>query len=67
MRNSYGVNVSRVLRGGIRLFSLDRRLQRTANGEVDRFEDMLTYWRSKDGPFGNTPPSNWRTLLERLS
>ena len=52
---------------GIRLLSLDRRLQRTANGEVDRFEDMLTYWRSKEGPFGNTPPSNWRTLLERLS
>lgn len=52
---------------GIRLLSLDRRLQRTASGEVDRFPDMLTYWRSKTGPYGELPPSNWRTLLDRLA
>lgn len=52
---------------GIRLLSLDRRLQRTASGEVDRFPDMLAYWRSKDGPFGNLNPSNWRSLLDRVS
>lgn len=51
---------------GIRLFSLDRRLQRTASGEVDRFPDMLAFWRSKSGPFGNMPPGNWRSLLDRL-
>lgn len=52
---------------GIRLFSLDRRLQRGATGEVDRFPDMLAYWRSKGGPFGNMPVANWRNLLERLA
>lgn len=52
---------------GIRLFSLDRRIQRTASGEVDRFPDMLAYWRSKNGPYGNTPPANWRNLLDRLA
>ena len=51
---------------GIRLFSLDRRLQRTASGEVDRFPDMLTFWRSKNGPYGNMPVGNWRSLLDRL-
>lgn len=52
---------------GIRLLSMDRRLQRTASGEVDRFPDMLAFWRSKNGPFGNMPPANWRNLLERLN
>ena len=51
---------------GIRFMSLDRKLQRTPSGEVDRFPDMLAYWKSKDGPFGASPPSSWKTLLERL-
>lgn len=51
---------------GIRFMSLDRKLQRTAAGEVDRFPEMLAYWKSKDGPFGNAQPSSWKTLLERL-
>lgn len=50
----------------IRLLSLDRRIQRTPTGEVDRFPDMVTYWKSREGPFGQTPPGNWRALLERL-
>ena len=52
---------------GIRLLSLDRRLQSTPAGEVDRFPDMLSYWRSKDGPYGNMQPNSWRNLLDRLS
>jgi intracellular multiplication protein IcmJ len=51
---------------GIRLLSLDRRLQRTSAGEVDRFPDMLAYWRSREGPFGNTPPKDWPNLLSKL-
>lgn len=51
---------------GVRLLSLDRRLQRTSAGEVDRFADMVAYWRSKEGPFGKMPANNWRSLLERL-
>ena len=52
---------------GLRLFSLDRRMQRTANGEVDRFPDMLAYWRSKNGPFGTMPPQNWSELASKLA
>ena len=51
---------------GIRLLSLDRRLQRTPVGEVDRFPDLLTYWKSKEGPFGKNQPTEWRTKLEKL-
>jgi len=51
---------------GLRLFSLDRRMQRTAAGEVDRFPDMLAYWRSREGPFGKSAPSSWPDLLNRL-
>lgn len=51
---------------GVRFFSLDRRVQRTAQGEVDRFPDMLAYWKSKDGPFGDLPPTQWLALAEKL-
>lgn len=52
---------------GIRFLSMDRKLQRTPSGEVDRFPDMLAFWKSKDGPFGAAPPSNWKTLFDRLA
>lgn len=51
---------------GIRLLSLDRRLQRTPDGEVDRFPDMLAYWRSKAGPFKDAPPAAWEKEAVRL-
>jgi len=50
----------------IRLLSLDRRMQRSQSGEVDRFPDMIAYWKSREGPFGQSPPGTWRSLLERL-
>jgi intracellular multiplication protein IcmJ len=50
---------------GIRLFSLDRKLQRTSEGELDRFPDMLAYWRSKGGPFANASPADWEHLAEQ--
>jgi intracellular multiplication protein IcmJ len=52
---------------GLRLLSLDRRLQRSSAGEVDRFPDMLAYWRSREGPFGNSPPKDWPNLLAKLA
>lgn len=50
----------------IRLLSLDRRMQRTQTGEVDRFPDMLAFWKSREGPFGRQPPSGWRALLDQF-
>lgn len=51
---------------GIRFLSLDRRIQRTPTGEVDRFPDMIAYWKSKEGPFGEVPLNQWTSLAERL-
>jgi intracellular multiplication protein IcmJ len=50
---------------GVRLLSLDRRMQRTRSGEVDRFPEMLAHWKSAEGPFASLPPSTWAALAEK--
>lgn len=48
---------------GIRLLPLDRRVVRIDDLEYNQFPQMLAFWRSKDGPFGN-----WRaTGLPRIA
>ncbi|MBE2192047.1 MAG: HNH endonuclease [Alphaproteobacteria bacterium] len=47
---------------GVRLMPLDRRLIREADLEFNQFPQILAYWRSKDGPFGNRAPTLWFNL-----
>lgn len=47
---------------GIRLMPLDRRLIREADLEFNQFPQILAYWRSKDGPFGERSPTLWLNI-----
>lgn len=49
---------------GIRLLPLDRRLIRETDLEFNQFPQILAYWRSKDGPFGNRAPTLWTNLYK---
>ena len=44
---------------GIRLFPLDRRTVKEGDLEFNQFPQILAYWRSKEGPFGQMTPNNW--------
>jgi len=52
---------------GIRLLPLDRRIIRDGDMEFNQFPQILAYWRSKDGPFGNLMPAGWMQLFEQVS
>lgn len=49
---------------GIRLLPLDRRIITEGDLEFNQFPQMLAYWRSKDGPFGNMMPTSWSNMFE---
>ncbi len=49
---------------GVRLMPLDRRLIREADLEFNQFPQILAYWRSKDGPFGDRAPTLWTNLFK---
>jgi len=49
---------------GIRLFPLDRRTVKEGDLEFNQFPQILAFWRSKDGPFGQMMPNGW---LDRYS
>ena len=44
---------------GFRILPLDRRIIREGELEFNQFPQVLAYWRSKDGPFGEQPPRQW--------
>jgi intracellular multiplication protein IcmJ len=44
---------------GFRILPLDRRIIKEGDLEFNQFPQVLAYWRSKDGPFGETPPRRW--------
>ena len=52
---------------GIRFLPLDRYLvtQRTGK-DVNVFPQMLSYWKSPEGPFGRTPVSEWTALFNEV-
>ncbi len=41
---------------GFRILPLDRRIIKEGDLEFNQFPQILAYWRSKDGPFGDMPP-----------
>ena len=51
---------------GVRLFPLDRRNITEGDLKFNQFPQILAYWRSKDGPFGNNPPSGWKMLYAKM-
>lgn len=44
---------------GFRILPLDRRIIKEGDLEFNQFPQILAYWRSKDGPFGELPPRKW--------
>ena len=52
---------------GIRLLPLDRRIDREGELEFNRFPQILAYWRSKDGPFGQVSPNSWLKLYRDIT
>ncbi len=48
---------------GFRILPLDRRIIREGDLEFNQFPQILAYWRSKDGPYGETPPRQWDALF----
>lgn len=51
---------------GLRLFPLDRRIIKEADLEFNQFPQILAYWRSKDGPFGEKQPKQWLDLYAQI-
>ena len=48
---------------GFRILPLDRRIIREGELEFNQFPQILAYWRSKEGPFGELPPRYWAELF----
>lgn len=48
---------------GFRVLPLDRRIIREGDLEFNQFPQILAYWRSKDGPFGEVPPRRWTGMF----
>lgn len=48
---------------GFRILPLDRRIIREGELEFNQFPQVLAFWRSKDGPFGEIPPRKWGEMF----
>ena len=48
---------------GFRVLPLDRRIIKEGELEFNQFPQVLAYWRSKDGPFGEVPPRKWAGMF----
>lgn len=52
---------------GVRLFPLDRRMLSEGDLKFNKFPQILAYWRSKKGPFGEMLPNSWLENYKNLS
>lgn len=52
---------------GLRLMPLDRRIIKEGDLDFNQFPQILAYWRSQKGPFGDVMPSKWQAMLEEAS
>ncbi len=48
---------------GFRILPLDRRIIKEGDLEFNQFPQVLAFWRSKEGPFGDMPPRKWVELF----
>lgn len=62
--NSYEMRLKKL--EGIRLFPLDRRIIKEADLEFNQFPQILAFWRSKSGPFGELAPRQWLSIYKKL-
>lgn len=51
---------------GFRILPLDRRIIKEGELEFNQFPQVLAYWRSKEGPFGELPPRKWVELFYQI-
>ena len=51
---------------GFRILPLDRRIIKEGDLEFNQFPQILAFWRSKDGPFGELPPRKWVEMFYSL-
>jgi intracellular multiplication protein IcmJ len=51
---------------GFRILPLDRRIIKEGDLEFNQFPQVLAFWRSKEGPFGELPPRSWAELFYGL-
>lgn len=49
---------------GLRILPLDRRIIKEGDLDFNQFPQMLAYWRSRKGPFGERMPSKWLGMLD---
>jgi intracellular multiplication protein IcmJ len=59
--NEYKLRLSKLK--GFRILPLDRRIIKEGDLEFNQFPQVLAFWRSKDGPFGDLPPRRWVELF----
>ncbi len=52
---------------GIRLLPPDKHIMRTAAGDVNQFPQILKYWRSAEGPYGQLPVEKWTEIFKAAS
>ena len=52
---------------GVRFFPLDRYFVRLRGRETNVFPQMLDYWISPEGPYGNIPVDGWTKLFDDVS
>jgi hypothetical protein len=52
---------------GVRLMPLDKHMVRSKNGDVNGFPQIVRFWRSPQGPFGQTPTNTWKDLLTKVA
>lgn len=51
---------------GMRLFPLDKRMVTEGELTFNQFPQVLAFWRSKKGPFGDAPPPQWVGLVKSV-
>jgi len=51
---------------GFRILPLDRRIIKEGDLEFNQFPQVLAFWRSKEGPFGDLPPRKWVELFYQI-
>ncbi len=51
---------------GFRVLPLDRRIIKEGDLEFNQFPQVLAFWRSKEGPFGDLPPRKWVELFYQV-
>lgn len=52
---------------GVRLLPNDKYMVRGKGGDVNGFPQMVTFWRSPQGPFGQIPAASWRDLFAKVA